>query len=169
MGAVVPIGLRASRINHDYAYAEGTENQIAHWARLGVLTGAPPPEQAPVLASWTDASLPVETRARAYLEANCAHCHSATGEARTTGLWLASDVANPYKYGVCKTPVATGKAASTLSYDVVPGRPDESILLYRFESTTPGIMMPEVGRSLVHEEGAALLRQWIGGLSGACR
>jgi hypothetical protein len=34
-------------------------------------------------------------------------------------------------------------------------------MIYRLESTDPGIAMPEVGRSTVHGEGAALLRQWI--------
>jgi hypothetical protein len=29
-------------------------------------------------------------------------------------------------------------------------------------------MMPELGRSLVHEEGVALLREWIGTLPGSC-
>jgi hypothetical protein len=29
------------------------------------------------------------------------------------------------------------------------------------ESTDPGIAMPELGRSTVHEEGVELLRQWI--------
>ena len=30
---------------------------------------------------------------------------------------------------------------------------DESILTYRMESTDPGIMMPELGRKMVHKEG----------------
>ena len=34
-------------------------------------------------------------------------------------------------------------------------------MIYRLESTDPGIAMPEVGRSTVHKEGSALLRQWI--------
>jgi hypothetical protein len=50
----------------------------------------------------------------------------------------------------------------------VPGAPDESILIYRVESTDPGSMMPELGRSLVHAEGVALLKDWIAGLDGAC-
>jgi hypothetical protein len=28
-------------------------------------------------------------------------------------------------------------------------------------STEPGVMMPELGRSLVHEEGLALVREYI--------
>lgn len=44
---------------------------------------------------------------------------------------------------------------------IVPGAPDASILLYRMESTDPGIAMPELGRATVHKEGVALVRQWI--------
>ena len=168
MGAIVPIGLQTDRLNHDHDYPEGRENQLAHWSKLGILSGAPDPATAPSMADWTDTSLTTETRARAYLEANCAHCHSATGEARNTGLLLDRDVTEPYRFGVCKTPVATGKAASDLSYDVVPGQPDQSIMIYRMESTTPSIMMPEIGRSLVHTEGARVVRDWISGLPGSC-
>jgi hypothetical protein len=47
----------------------------------------------------------------------------------------------------------------------VPGRPNESILLYRLQSTEPGVMMPEIARRLVHEEGVELIREWIAGLA----
>jgi hypothetical protein len=40
-------------------------------------------------------------------------------------------------------------------------QPDQSILAYRIGSTHPGAMMPELGKRLVHEEGVALVRQWI--------
>ena len=52
--------------------------------------------------------------------------------------------------------------------DVVPGQPDKSILLFRVKSTTLGIMMPEVGRSVVHTEGAAAVAAWISSLTGTC-
>ena len=31
-------------------------------------------------------------------------------------------------------------------------------------STEPGVMMPELGRSVLHEEGLALIKAWIGGM-----
>ena len=36
------------------------------------------------------------------------------------------------------------------------------------ESTDPGIMMPEMGRVLVHKEGVELVREWIDSLSYDC-
>lgn len=34
-------------------------------------------------------------------------------------------------------------------------------MLYRLETTHSGSMMPEFGRSLVHEESVARIRDWI--------
>jgi len=42
-----------------------------------------------------------------------------------------------------------------------PGHPDRSILTYRMESTEPGVMMPELGRTQPDEAGVALVRDWI--------
>jgi hypothetical protein len=45
----------------------------------------------------------------------------------------------------------------------LPGKPDESVLMYRIESHDPSIMMPTIGRSLVQEEAVAVVRVWIKG------
>ena len=158
-----PIGPKARLLNRDHVYADGsTENQLDRWSRLGLLDGAPPSATAPRLATWDDpTSGTVEERARAWLETNCAHCHNQGGLARTTGLFLGIDEPNP---GVCKSPVAAGQASGGFRYDVVPGQPENSILVFRIESTKPAIMMPEVGRSVVETEATKLIRDWIAGL-----
>jgi hypothetical protein len=81
---------------------------------------------------------------------------------------LGTNVTDPYALGVCKTPVFAGKAAANLKYAIVPGKPDESILVYRMLATEPAIAMPEIGRSLVHEDAVGVIRQWIAGLPGGC-
>ena len=60
-----------------------------------------------------------------------------------------------------KPPVAAGRGSGDLDYTIVPGQPDKSIMVYRMESTDPGIMMPELGRKLVHNEGVELVKKWI--------
>jgi uncharacterized repeat protein (TIGR03806 family) len=163
------LGPTARQLNRDFPYAEGAENQLAHWARVGVLEGAPALAEVPRLAVWNDPSTgSVDARARAYLEGNCAHCHSRTGAARTSGLYLSADETDLFHLGVCKRPVAAGAGSGNLSYDIVPSAPDASILVYRLRATDPMLAMPEVGRSVVHEEGLALLEQWIQGLPGTC-
>ncbi|WP_211205920.1 SO2930 family diheme c-type cytochrome [Kordiimonas gwangyangensis] len=156
-----PIGPKARNLNMDYKYPAGSENQLAHWSRVGVLEGAPAPADAPRVPDFLDASAPVDARARAYLDVNCAHCHRLEGPASTSGLFLTWDEANKTQWGYKKRPVAAGRGSGGLDYDIMPGKPDQSILVYRLQSLDPGVMMPEVGRTMVHEEGIALLKEWI--------
>ena len=80
-GELSPIGPKARNLNGPFTYAAGVENQLAHWSRAGLLTGAPTPSATPRTAVWDDVSEPLAARAGAYLDANCAHCHSAQGMA----------------------------------------------------------------------------------------
>ena len=162
-----PLGPRAWQLNRDYEYAENTANQLEYWAESGLLDHVP--ESAPVGANWQnpgDASL--EDRAKAYLDANCAHCHNAKGPADTSALDLSITAAVDRGYGICKPPVAVGRGSGDRPYDIYPGRPDDSILVYRMEHSDPAIAMPELGRSTVHAEGTALMREWITAMKGEC-
>jgi uncharacterized repeat protein (TIGR03806 family) len=165
-----PIGIQARHLNRDYPYPEGAANQLSELAARGLLTGAPAdPAEAPRLAAWDDPdSGTVDERARAWLDINCAHCHSPTGPARTSGLDLRAEQATPILYGVCKTPVAAGAGSGGHQYSIVPGLPDESILVFRLESVEPAIRMPEILRQTVHQESLALMREWIAALDGEC-
>ncbi|MBX7165331.1 MAG: hypothetical protein K1X74_03190 [Pirellulales bacterium] len=162
--ALAPIGPKARHLNRDQAYPDGTtENQLVHWAKAGVLEGAPADcEQAPRLPKWDVAETgSIEQRARAYLDINCAHCHNRQGPAKASGLYLSIFETEPSVLGVMKTPVAAGRGSGDMKFDVVPGHPDASIMLYRMQSTHAGIMMPELGKRLVHQEGVALIREWV--------
>lgn len=163
-----PIGLKARHLNRDFAGIGGNINQLARLSRIGYLTGAPQPDTAPRAARFDDATASLDARARAYLDINCAHCHSATGPARVSGLWLDSPTMDLRKLGACKPPVAAGRGTGNRAYSIVPGHPERSILAYRLETDDPGEMMPETGRSLTHAEGVTLIKQWIAGLKGGC-
>jgi uncharacterized repeat protein (TIGR03806 family) len=163
-GRLTPIGPKARNLNGDYPYAEGPENQLAHWTRLGLLEGAPAPAAAPRTAVWNDAREPLEARARAYLDGNCGHCHNAKGAASNSGLFLNLEETRPAVAGLGKRPVAAGRGSGGLYFDIAPGDPDGSILIHRMASTEPGVMMPELGRSTVHDEGLALVRAYIASL-----
>jgi uncharacterized repeat protein (TIGR03806 family) len=165
---VMPIGPKARHLNRDFSYAEGAENQLAEWSRLGLLSGAPEPGEAPRNAVWSDASLSLESRARAYLDINCAHCHNRVGPADTSGLLLEHDAPVGPSLGLCKLPIAAGKGTGGRLFGIVPGKADQSIFTYRMESTDPSIMMPELGRSLSHAEGTQLIAEWIAAMDGSC-
>jgi parallel beta-helix repeat protein len=166
---VAPVGTKAALLNRDYAYAGGSANQIAHWAALGILAGAPEPAEAPRIPEWDDPLAgTLEERAKGYLDSNCAHCHNPLGRARGTGLFLEYTRLVGPSYGVCKTSVAAGSGTGGRKYDIVPGDPDLSILVYRLGSAEAGIAMPELGKSVVHDEGLALVSEWIASLPGSC-
>jgi len=160
-GEMVPLGPKARNLNGEFAYPSGAENQLAHWSAAGILSGAPAAADAPRAADWRDAAQPLEARARTWLDVNCAHCHRAEGPASNSGLFLTSGETDRVKLGVGKRPVAAGKGSGGRLFDIAPGDPDGSILVYRVESTEPGIMMPELGRHVADPEAVALLREWI--------
>lgn len=113
-------------------------------------------------AQWESArSGTLDDRARQYLKVNCGHCHAPKGSASNSGLFLDGSARSPEALGLGKRPVAAGRASGDLDFIIAPGRPDHSILIKRMESTDPGIAMPELGRSTVHKEGVALVREWI--------
>ncbi|WP_223158085.1 SO2930 family diheme c-type cytochrome [Thermomonas brevis] len=159
--AIFPIGPKARHLNRDFAYpGAGSENQLAHWQKIGYLTDVPAGE-LPKNPSWDDPAAPLDARARSYLDINCGHCHSRKGAARTSGMWLDATTRDLLRLGRCKLPIAAGQGTGNRPWDIAPGKPDDSILPYRMESVDPGVMMPELGRSVVHAEGVALIRDWI--------
>lgn len=149
--AIKPIGPKVRNLNHG--------EQLAALVAAGVMAAAP--GDAPAMPDYRDAGLDLTTRARAYLDINCGHCHVPGGPADTSGLYLTWDEVDPARLGIWKRPVAAGRASADMEFDIVPGDPEASILLYRMVSTDPGVMMPELGRSLAHDEGVALIRDWI--------
>jgi uncharacterized repeat protein (TIGR03806 family) len=166
--ALQPIGLKARHLNKPSTFAAGM-NQLDHWILSGLLQEPPSgTAAAPANASWTDETASLDARARAYLDANCAHCHSNVGPADTSGLDLRPSVPLGPAYGSCKSPIAAGAGSGGRPYDIAPGQPERSIFVFRLETTKPGAMMPELGRSVAHEEGVALIRDWIAAMEGAC-
>ena len=157
-----PLGPKARHLNRDFAYTKGAENQLVHWTRNKALAGAPDPKDAPRAPVWNDPdSGTLDARARAWLEINCAHCHNPIGPARNSGLDLTASQKFPTQWGVFKTPVAAGRGTGGHDFDIVPSDPNASILMFRMTSIDPGIMMPELGKRMVHEEGVELDRKSV--------
>ncbi len=169
---ITPIGPRARDLHREFMYPDGAENQLTRLAREGLLTGAPADlssitpavDFASVEARGVAALSEDEAQraARDYLDVNCAHCHNPAGvQGITSQLFLNWDNDDPFNLGICKRPGSAGAGTGGLDHDIVPGSPDESILLFRVQTTEVGAMMPLLGRSLTHDTGVALLRRWI--------
>ncbi len=166
--AIEPIGIKARHLNKASSFAPGM-NQLDHWRIAGLLSGEfSAAAVAPKNPSWTDGKADIDARARAYLDANCSHCHSDVGPADTSGLDLRPHVPMGPAVGRCKAAIAAGSGSGGRPYDIVPGKPERSILVWRMETEDPAAMMPEIGRAVTHEEGVALIQQWIAGLTGNC-
>ncbi|NNE39921.1 MAG: hypothetical protein HKN14_03260 [Marinicaulis sp.] len=164
---IQPIGLKASHLNKRSNYSHGL-NQLDHWIAAGLLTGDfSNAGAAPKNADWQDETASLDARARAYLDINCSHCHNPVGPADTSGLNLKPDASGP-ALGRCKSPIAAGGGTGGRPYGLTPGAPEQSITLFRMETTDPGAMMPELGRAVAHDEGVALIAEWITEMEGAC-
>ncbi|RYF59495.1 MAG: hypothetical protein EOO39_33180 [Cytophagaceae bacterium] len=159
---MTPIGPSVRQLNGELGYGKKAENQLAHWQQTAMLTGMPALDKCPKAPIWNDDKTgSINDRARIWLDINCAHCHNPKGPAMTSGLDLSVSATDPTALGLMKTPVAAGRGSGGRSYDIVPGKPNESILIYRLHSTDPGVMMPELGRKTVHTESLELIRAWI--------
>lgn len=153
-GVIEPIGPKLRNLGQE---------QAAQWAQAGVIGTLP--EGVGFVPDYTDAEVPLVARARAYLDANCGHCHVPGGPADTSGLYLHWEEDRAIHLGIGKRPVAAGRGSGGLKVSIAPGAPGESILLYRMGSTDPGVMMPEIGRSIVDPVGLALIEDWIASLA----
>ena len=150
---VIPIGPKARNLSAEWL------GQIAAAGRR--LDGLPRRRRPAARLVKPHTSGPAEPTGAAYLDVNCAHCHQPGGGASNSGLDLRWEQEDPHAIGVLKRPVAAGRGAGGHDFSVLPGAPDQSILLYRMDSAEPGIAMPELGKASVDHDGVAVIRRWI--------
>ena len=169
---IIPIGLKAQLLNRDISVDGHAVNQLVAWDDAGLLRGLPSLDTVEKTYPLGDENASLTLRAKGYLDVNCAHCHNPTGFASVSGLRLGFQVDHTsFAYGICKQPPGWDGGEKGLSYDIVPANAEHSILLYRQELLEPKDRMPPLGRTLVHQEGTALIRRWIDSLSptlGSC-
>lgn len=134
---------------------------LASWAARGVFTTAPNDLAAlPAHPRIDDDAAPVGDRARAYLDVNCATCHLPGGPAPSEmDLRVQTPIAAASLVGAMPD-APLGVAGERR---VVAGKPDTSALWLRMSMRERGAM-PPLASHRVHDEGAALVRQWIAGL-----
>ncbi len=157
--AEVPIGIKPQNLNWDYAYASGSQNQLQKLIEFGYLEDALP-ENIVSTVDFTDASKPLELRARSYFDSNCAHCHQDGGHAESYALRFPfSQTGDRAKMGVCVSfnhfvPGFSGRL-------VTPGDITRSMVYFRLTTDEPNLMMPYLGRTMQHDEAVSLVADWI--------
>src|SRR5262249_11732521 len=81
MAAKYALGVQTLQVNRDHDYGGVVANQLATFEHVRLFTRPrpAPPEELPRLADYGDRSQDLNLRARAYLHANCSHCHRKWG------------------------------------------------------------------------------------------
>jgi len=161
MAAKYALGVNTLQMNrlHDYGHNQ-TRNQLAQLQEWGVFSKPLPaaPETLPKLADDQDTSAPVGDRARAYLHANCSHCHRLWGGG-LTDFELTANLPLE-KTGTVGAKPERGAYGLTDPKLIVPGDPDRSLLLHRMTLLGLG-RMPHVASNRVDDNGVRLIREWI--------
>lgn len=157
------LGLELGQLNRTFAYEAGVASQLATFEHIGLFEGALP-DPPPALPSPHDVEVSVESRARAYLHANCGSCHR-PGAVSETNIDLRYATAVP-EMNVCNVAPSKGAFGLPDAKLVKPGDIAASILRLRLERSIAGVRMPPLGRSQTDAAGVALIDAWIRGLTG---
>ena len=159
---ITPIGLKARHLNKLITYNETNINQLELWRSLNILSNLPDDltsiDTAP---DWKDETKNLQDRAKAYLDINCAHCHTEGGSGELSGLkmeYWRKDI--NYTHGRCNE--SQGWRGGY--FDIWPGDGENSAIPRRIRHTEPKDKMPPIGRSLADMEAAQLISDWIDSL-----
>ena len=162
----IPIGPKPRNLNISYNYGNGDINQLQKWAEFGYLNENYP-SNIETLPNWEDETQSLNSRARAYLDINCAHCHSEESHCAYRPMrFNFNATSNPENIGVCVVPDTDLQVG--LTHIVAPQNSRNSVLFYRLNETEESVRMPLLGRSLRHTEGIQLVEEWINSLTIPC-
>ncbi len=149
---------------------KGSSSTLLSLVREGyveTLTGARQPVapekcvSRPLSSSRSD---PIESRARSYLHANCAHCHqNGAGAAVELSLKITDSDKALKAIGVAPIKGSLGLKDGKL---INPGDPLSSIVLFRMASSSTG-RMPHIGSREVDFSAVALVSDWIKGMASS--
>lgn len=151
---------RQMNINRRYTETGRTANQFQTLVGLGMVKGntvAQPPFPA-----LDNASAGVAERAQSYIHVNCASCHRGAGGSQS--IWDARYSTPFAEKGLCRTSPVKPVTDVQPEYYVTPGDHESSSIWWRVH-VRDSAQMPPIGSNRVDTAGAAILAQWIDGLT----
>jgi len=166
MASKYVLGVNTLQINKDHDYGGVSANQLATFEKLGLFKEKlpKPPQELPRLVDYRDSNEDLHLRSRAYLHANCAHCHRKWGGGNAEFDLQAS------------IPLSDSRAVNTLPGQgtfklkdpriIVPGTPYRSLVLKRMKIQGLG-RMPHIASSVIDHEAIGMLEKWIKQLDDA--
>ena len=163
----IPIGIKPQNLNFNLTYGNKEKNQLTKWIEEGYLErnfALPTVENSTI--NYNDTSKSLDLRARSYVDINCAHCHQEERHCDYRPMRFAFGETNNNRtnMGVCVSTQDMQDFPASQSRIVSPGQINRSMLYYRLNTTNEGYRMPLHGRTIIHDEGVALMRDWINSL-----
>lgn len=167
------LGLNTRQLNRNHTYDGHRENQLRHFARLGIFRGGLPsdPYALEAYPNWRadahdDGS--TEALARAYLDVNCSVCHTPGG---SIGYQIDLRFHTPLaKMGVFPSDLPAAATAQATPPALAPGNARHSAIVDRMGrrarndgAPAPG-QMPPIATRLPDEKAIDLIKRWIGSM-----
>lgn len=160
-----PIGVKPQNLNHNFTFNNGSKNILLKLKEQGYLASYPSSIVSTI--DYHDTSKPLDLRVRSYLDANCAHCHQDEARCYYRPIRFPFSLTNvDSNIGICL--VADEPISPILTKVIAPGNFSKSVLHYRISTNDESERMPLLGRTIIHDEGVALIEEWISGLTQTC-
>jgi glutaredoxin len=133
----MPIVPKIRNLNFNVIRNGASLNQLTYLYNAGVLNGVNPASFDNV-PNYKDTTVSLEKRARAYLDINCAHCHSDKG------------------FAAVQTP--------RFGYEHSLQNSKITEIKRRIKRKLENGQMPKIGTTVIDEEGVSLIKKFIDGL-----
>ena len=163
MGSKFVLGVTTMQMNKDHNYGGTLANQLATLEHIGLFEKQlpKPAEELPKLADYEDKTQSLDSRARAYLHSNCAHCHIKWGGGNAEFKLVSTLPVE--ELGILGVAPGHGRFNLDDPKLLVPGQPDRSMILHRMQLSTLG-RMPHIGSRVPHDSAIKLIKEWIASL-----
>ena len=152
------LGFIPAQLNKEHDYGGASASQLGTLAHIKIVETPPPAEKQPQLANPRDASADQDARARAYLHANCSHCHRQhAGGAVLSMMHFDLSLDKTNMLGARPSQGTFGIHAAQV---IAPGDPFRSVLPYRMAKLGGG-RMPHIGSTEIDRDGVKLIHEWV--------
>ena len=157
------LGPKTRHLNRDILYPSTglVGNQVETYNHLGMFDqNVNVAEIANFLSASAidDQSASIEDKARSYLDVNCSSCHRPGGGTRSNWNALLSE-------DLAFTSIVNGEVVEDMGIEgakiVVPGDTAKSVLYQRLKQVGTATAMPPLAKDVQHQEGVALIAEWI--------
>ena len=168
------LGVRTHQLNDIYTYPDSgiVAHQLETWSVLGMLDTQLPADFKDRLraALLDDETIPIEHRARSYLDSNCAHCHQPGGPGPGFDARLALPLTDQSLINELLEPEVDGRydliLNDTTDGQIIPGLVSHSAVHFRSAHAQPDTAaMPPIGKYVVDDDAVQLLASWIQSLT----